>query len=37
LFRLKELFRLVDNAGDGSLSAEEFVQAMELPSVQQYL
>eukprot|EP00435_Cladocopium_sp_Y103_P037937 s78_g10.t1 len=35
--RLEELFRLVDNDGDGSLSAEEFVQAMELPSVQQYL
>eukprot|EP00438_Fugacium_kawagutii_P024570 Skav223350 [mRNA] locus=scaffold200:446151:454511:+ [translate_table: standard] len=32
-----ELFRLVDNDGDGSLSPEEFVQAMELPSVQQYL
>ena len=28
---------MVDNDGDGSLSAEEFVQAMELPSVQQYL
>ena len=27
----------MDNDGDGSLSAEEFVQAMELPSVQQYL
>lgn len=35
--RLEELFRLVDNDGDGSLSAAEFVQAMELPSVQQYL
>eukprot|EP00434_Breviolum_minutum_P006598 symbB.v1.2.005825.t1/scaffold343.1/size224757/2 len=35
--RLEELFRLVDNDGDGSLSPEEFVQAMELPSVQQYL
>jgi len=35
--RLEELFRLVDNDGDGSLSAEEFVQAMELPSVQHYL
>lgn len=35
--RLEELFRLVDNDGDGSLSAEEFVQAMALPSVQQYL
>ena len=33
----QELFRLVDNDGDGSLSAEEFVQAMALPSVQQYL
>ena len=33
----QELFRLVDNDGDGSLSPEEFVQAMELPSVQQYL
>ena len=27
----------MDNDGDGSLSPEEFVQAMELPSVQQYL
>jgi len=35
--RLEELFHLVDYDGDGHLSAEEFVQAMELPSVQQYL
>lgn len=35
--RLEELFKLVDNDGDGHLTVEEFTQAMELPSVQSYL
>ena len=33
----QELFRLVDDDADGLLTAEEFVQAMKLPSVEQYL
>lgn len=35
--KLEELFRLVDDDSDGHLTAEEFVQAMKLPSVEQYL
>jgi hypothetical protein len=34
---VQELFRLVDDDSDGHLTAEEFVQAMKLPSVEQYL
>ncbi|CAJ1439223.1 unnamed protein product, partial [Effrenium voratum] len=35
--KLEELFCLVDDDGDGHLSAEEFLAAMSLPSVEQYL
>jgi len=35
--KLEELFRLVDDDSDGHLTAEEFVEAMALPSVEQYL
>ena len=35
--KLEELFRAADADGNGSLSAEEFVEAMSLPSVQHYL
>lgn len=35
--KLEELFRLVDDDSDGHLTAEEFVHAMKLPSVEQYL
>lgn len=34
---VEELFRLVDDDSDGHLTAEEFVEAMALPSVEQYL
>ena len=34
---MEELFRLVDDDSDGHLTAEEFVEAMALPSVEQYL
>ena len=35
--KLEELFRFVDEDGNGQLSPEEFVEAMSLPSVQQYM
>ncbi|CAK9024221.1 Sodium channel protein type 11 subunit alpha (NaN) (Sensory neuron sodium channel 2) (Sodium channel protein type XI subunit alpha) (Voltage-gated sodium channel subunit alpha Nav1.9) [Durusdinium trenchii] len=35
--KLEELFRLVDDDGDGNLTPEEFVEAMSLPSVDLYL
>lgn len=35
--QLQELFKLVDDDSDGHLTAEEFVQAMRLPSVDMYL
>ncbi|CAJ1396048.1 unnamed protein product [Effrenium voratum] len=35
--KLEELFRAADEDGNGALSADEFLEAMNLPSVQQYL
>ena len=35
--KLEELFRFVDEDGNGHLSPDEFVEAMSLPSVQQYM
>ena len=35
--KLEELFKLVDDDGDGNLTAEEFVEAMTIPSVDMYL
>ena len=33
----QELFQVVDNDGDGSLTQEEFINALSLPNVQRYL
>ena len=35
--KLEDLFRAVDDDGNGWLSPDEFVQALSLPSVQRYL
>ncbi|CAE7470067.1 Scn11a [Symbiodinium natans] len=35
--KLEELFQIVDDDGDGHLTPSEFVEAMSLPSVQQYM
>eukprot|EP00434_Breviolum_minutum_P020198 symbB.v1.2.017811.t1/scaffold1395.1/size121899/3 len=35
--KLEELFQVVDNDGDGSLTQEEFIAALSLPNVQRYL
>ncbi|CAE7380347.1 Scn10a [Symbiodinium microadriaticum] len=35
--KLEELFQIVDDDGDGHLTPQEFVEAMSLPSVQQYM
>jgi len=35
--KLEELFQIVDDDGDGHLTPEEFIEAMSLPSVQQYM
>lgn len=34
---LQELFQVADNDGSGSLTQEEFVEALSLPSIQRYL
>lgn len=33
----QELFQVVDNDGDGSLTREEFFAALSLPNVQRYM
>ncbi|CAK9045817.1 unnamed protein product [Durusdinium trenchii] len=35
--KLEELFQVADNDGSGSLTQEEFVEALSLPSIQRYL